>query len=265
MPWLLHLSNLLLLLLVGLGLGAATPPATTPSVAEAPPAIVIGFVGGFVRHDDTVHNEVQLAARLRQDFPSGVTAEIFENHRGKQAREEILRLLDSNHDGKLSAEEKQNARIIIYGHSWGASEAVNLARELEKEGVPVLLTILVDSISKGGRNDEIIPANVAQAANFYQADGLLHGMEKIRSADPARTRIIGNFRSDYKAHPVRCAGYPWFSRTFMKTHIEIECDPTVWSQVDALIRSNLTAPYGNASSPRIDTLNSQAVTSNHRD
>src|ERR1700691_3069164 len=64
-----------------------------------PPAVVIGFVGGFVRHNDTVHQEVQLAGRLRKEYPSGVEVRMFENHSGRQAHEEILRLLDADRDG----------------------------------------------------------------------------------------------------------------------------------------------------------------------
>src|ERR1017187_7112284 len=92
-------------------------------------------------------------------------------------------------------------------HSWGGAEAITLARELEKEGIPVLLTVQVDSISRIDHNDRVIPANVAQAANFYQMNGLLHGQSAIRAADPSRTRIIGNFRSDYRASPYTCEQY----------------------------------------------------------
>ena len=186
-----------------------------------------------------VHSAVQVAAHLRQEYPSGVHVEVIENHHGEQARAEVLRLVDANRDGTLSAEEKRNARIILYGHSWGASEAITLARELEKEGIPVLLTVQVDSVAKRGENDKDIPANVAAAANFYQRDGLLHGQPEIRAADPARTRIIGNFRFDYKANPIRCDQYPWYDRWFVKTHTEIECDPKVWAQVESLIQSHL--------------------------
>lgn len=248
-----RVSWLFLFVMGALSLAGFSESAAAQGVSTASQAIVIGFVGGYVRRDNMVHNEVQLAARLREDFPSAAHVEMFENHRAAKAHETVLELLDTNHDGQLSAEEKKNARIIIYGHSWGASETVNLANQLDTDGIPVLLTVQVDSIAKGGENDEIIPANVAQAANFYQEAGFLHGRAKIRAADPERTRIIGNFRSDYKAHPVRCDQYPWFSRVFMKTHIEIECDPSVWSQIDSLIRSNLLAPAGHGSSPRIDT------------
>ncbi len=203
-------------------------------------AIVIGFVGGMVAHNNVAHSEVQLAARLRTDYPSA-QVRLFENRHSGQALREVLRLLDVDHDGTLSAVEKQSARIAIYGHSWGASEAVALARALEKNGIPVLLTVQVDSIAKLGENDESIPANVAEAANFYQRGGWLRGRPSIHAADAARTQILGNFQFDYKDSPVSLAGYPWYARAFMKTHIEIESDPRVWRQVESLIRGRLDA------------------------
>jgi hypothetical protein len=209
-----------------------------------PPVIVIGFLGGFVKHDNLVHSEVQLAARLRKAYPMGVAVETFESYHEEKARKKILGLLDANHDGILTADEKQNGRIIIYGHSWCGSEAIALARKLDGEGIAVLLTIQVDSISKLHQNDAIIPANVAQAANFYQPDGLLHGQSEIRAADPARTRIIGNFRFDYKGSSYECVKYPWYDRIFGKSHTQIECDPGVWKQAESLIRSNLPQQLG---------------------
>src|SRR6266566_9436052 len=214
-------------------------PASANEGSPKPPAIVIGFLGGFIARDNPVHSEVQLAARLRKEYPAGVDVETFESYRGAKARQKILDLLDADHDGTLSLEEKQDARIILYGHSWGGSEIITLARKLKKDGIPVLLTIQVDSVSKIGQNNKVIPTNVAQAANFYQTSGILHGKREIRPADPAHTRIIGNFRFDYKASPFTCNKFPWFDRLLEKNHIQIECDPKVWDQVESLIRSNI--------------------------
>jgi hypothetical protein len=213
--------------------------------SPASPVIILGFVGGFVRHDDMVRDEVRFAARLRKQYPSGVVVETFENRNGESAHRRIMTLLDANHDGTLSAEEKRGARIILYGHSWGAAEVVSLARQLERDGIPVLLTIQVDSVSKLGQNDELIPANVAQAVNFYQADGLLHGTAQIRAADPARTRIIGNFQFRYADTQFSCANYPWYLRLFMNAHTQIECDPKVWDRVEALVHSAIQGPSEN--------------------
>jgi hypothetical protein len=209
-----------------------------------PPTIVVGFVGGFIKHDNLIHSEVQLAARLREAYPLGVEVDTFENHGGETALKTVLGLLDTNHDGTLGPQEKQAARIIIYGHSWGASEGIALARELQTNGVPVLLTIQVDSVSKLHQNDAVIPANVARAANFYQPDGLIHGQSSIRAADPTRTSIIGNFRYDYKSSTYNCSGYPWFDRIFMRSHIQIECDANVWTKAESLIRSAVAPPTG---------------------
>jgi hypothetical protein len=235
-------SSLLFPFLAGFFLAAQAAPTkpVAPSVTLSP-SIVIGFVGGFVRHDDMVHAEVQLAAHLRKEYPSGVYVEAFENHRVSQAHAAVIRLLDVDHDGELSPQERKNARIILYGHSWGGSEAVNLARWLGKDGIPVLLTIQVDSVAKMGENDGVIPANVAAAANFYQPAGLVRGRREIRAADPAHTQILGNFRFDYATAPVNCDSYPWWDRWLVRAHTEIECDPKVWNQIESLIRSRLPA------------------------
>jgi hypothetical protein len=229
----------LILCLVASAISVSARAFGAPETTVTAPVIVIGFVGGFVKHDNTIHSTVQVAANLRRDYPLGVHVEVFENHRAEDAHAEIVRLLDVDRNGTLSPEEKKNARIIIYGHSWGASETVTLARQLDKDSIPVMLTVQVDSVAKHGENDRVIPANVAEAANFYQLDGFLHGESAIRASDPARTHILGNFRFNYKEKPIRCDQYPWYYRAFMKSHIEIECDTKVWDQVESLIKSHL--------------------------
>ncbi len=137
--------------------------------------------------------------------------------------------------------KKNRTRASSFLATVGAPRKRSSSRaQLQKDGIPVLLTIQVDSVSKRGEDDAVIPGNVAQAINFYQLDGILHGLPQIRAANPARTRILGNFRSDYKSKPLTCGSYPWWDRIFMKPHIQIECDPAVWKQVETLIRSNLS-------------------------
>ena len=213
---------------------------TFPASGQAG-SIVIGFAGGFVAHDNTAHGEVQLAARLRDHSSADIQVRMYENHRGAQAHEEILHLLDRDHDGKLSAAEKNAARIVIYGHSWGASEAVNLARQLGHEHIPVVLTVQVDSVQKPGQDDGSIPSNVREAVNFYQSEGLLHGRARIFAADSSHTQILGNYQFTYKDKPVNCDGYSWLARMLMRPHIEIEADPAVWGQVESLIRGKLAS------------------------
>jgi hypothetical protein len=221
--------------------GNAAADEAAKADAPTPKIIVIGFVGGHVRGDDAAHSAVQLAARIREDYPSGAYINTFANRQGEDAHQAVLHALDANNDGQLSAAEKHNARIVIYGHSWGASETVALADALNRDGIPVLLTIQVDSVMKRGENDAVIPPNVAQAVNYYQTDGLLHGRRTIRAADPTRTRVIGNFRFAYGTKPIACeAAYPWWDRLAMQQHIEIECDPKVCHEIEQLIRATLS-------------------------
>lgn len=239
----LFTTGLALLLFTVLS-GTAYSAETTPALCNgnSGPVIVIGFVGGFVHHDDLRHSEVQLAEKLRAGYSGHAHIAIFENRHRENAHRAILRWLDQDGDGALSDSEKRHARIILYGHSWGGSTVVVLSRQLQREGIPVLLTIQVDSIAKPGRNDQIIPANVARAVNFYQTGGPLHGIPEIVAADPARTQILGDFRFEYKKEPEPCSTYPWFARHFLKGHTSIECDPNVWSRVEALITEYLLPP-----------------------
>lgn len=191
------------------GLSRAVDATPRTATATTPSNIVIGFVGGFVAHDNPHHGPVQLAQRIRQTVPKDTYVRVFENRRRKRAFDAIVRLLDTDHDGALSAEEKTRAHIILFGHSWGASAAVLLARDLRREGVPVLLTVQVDSVAKAWQNDAVIPDNVAEAVNFYQPHGMIHGRAQITAADPAKTEILGNYRIDYKKTPIECPEASW--------------------------------------------------------
>ncbi|MCU1303033.1 MAG: hypothetical protein JWQ87_3317 [Candidatus Sulfotelmatobacter sp.] len=204
--------------------------------------IVIGFVGGFVGHDNPHHGPVQLAKRIRPAFPKNTYVRVFENRRRRAAYDTIIRLLDTNRDGVLSAEEKTRTRIILFGQSWGAAAAVVLARDLRRLGVPVLLTVQVDSVAKIWQNDSVIPDNVAEAINFYQPHGFIHGRARITAANPAKTEILGNYLTDYRKTPVQCPEASWFDRVFTPGHMESECDPRLWSQIENMVRQRLESP-----------------------
>ena len=226
------------------GPGLATAGAGTAGLgalagARAGKLIVIGFMGGNVSADNLLHREASVAQELQQLYPVGMRTAVFANHHGQDALRTVLEMLDANGDGRLSAAEKSAARIVIYGHSWGASETVTLARRLDELGIPVLLTIQVDSVEKSNEDDRSIPPNVREAVNFYQPHGLIHGRSLIAAMDPNRTTILGNYESSYRQNPVSCAGYPWYALAFMKRHIQIENDPDVWSKIEALILAKI--------------------------
>ena len=201
--------------------------------------IVIGFMGGNVSGGNLAHREALVARDLRQMYPLDLHAAVFANSDWKSALRTVLEHLDAKGAGRPSEQEKHDARIVLYGHSWGASEAVTMARRLNQLGIPVLLTVQIDSVEKLSENDGSIPPNVREAVNFYESEGLLHGRSSITAMDPKQTTILGNYKMSYREHPVSCAGYPWFARAFMKPHIEIENDPAVWDKIVELIRAEM--------------------------
>ena len=202
--------------------------------------IVIGFVGGFVKHDDPNHPEVHFATLLRAEYRPGIHAEVFSNHDGTKALNRALQWLDTNSDGVISSSEKTQSDIIIYGHSWGASQTVRLARELGRRGIPVALTIQIDSVRKPRQDDSRIPPNVRNAMNFYQTKGLIHGRQMIAAANPELTNILGNVKMTYRNHEINCDNYPWMARHLNRGHHEIENDPVVWDQIGSLIDAELS-------------------------
>jgi hypothetical protein len=221
---------------------------------------VIGFVGGFANPHDVKHPEVLFAALLRQYYAPILHAQVFSNHDRNGALHYVLGLLDTNGDGVLSDEEKKSARIIIYGHSWGASETVAFARTLQHRTIPVLLTIQLDTVSKWGQQPSRIPSNVESAINFFQSQGFLRGRPEILAADESRTDIIGNLRFRYVDKSINCDNYPWFARTFNKPHHEIENDPNVWNRIAFLIDSRILRSVDASTLPaNITTKNNEVV------
>jgi hypothetical protein len=202
-------------------------------------AIILGFVGGYVKPDDVKHPEVLFATYLRKRYGSAVHAEVFGNHEEKKAVEDTIRRLDTDKDGFLTSAEKEQVKIILYGHSWGASQTLIFARDLQRRGIPVSLTIQIDSVKKFGQDDRTVPGNVAKAVNFYQRRGITRGQPLVVAADAERTKILGNFYMKYDDHQVNCDNYQWLSRVFNKPHHQIENDPQVWEQIVSLIDSEL--------------------------
>ncbi|MGA9355966.1 MAG: hypothetical protein WBV46_19930 [Terriglobales bacterium] len=218
--------------------------AKTPAVLSSPQSsrvIVVGFLGGFVRRDDADHPEVRLIRELQQEYPTGTYIALFENSHIEEAYRAIVRELHVDDRNPVARSATASPRVILFGHSWGASAVVQLARKLDRAAIPVALTIQVDSVAKPFTNDSVIPANVSEAMNFYQTHGPLKGRSRIVAADAERTRILGNVRREYPQEPAACRNFSWYSRTFTKGHIAIECDPDLWHEIKAMLELHLPA------------------------
>jgi hypothetical protein len=212
---------------------------TTRTPLNGGDVLVVGFMGGRESWDNDQRGVRKLALRLRSMNLRGVHVETVENKKRRLALELIRNAFDRDLDGKLDEGERTSARVIVYGQSFGGAAVVKLARQLKKMGVPVLLTLQVDSV---GRGDKVIPSNVARAANLFQRDGLIiKGEREIRAEDPSRTTIIGNFKFDYSRKKIDLAEVSWLKRLFRTAHTKMDHDPEVWALVEKAILDVIAA------------------------
>jgi hypothetical protein len=191
---------------------------------------VIGFLGGHDAWNNAEKGVRQIALRLR-DPDRHVYVETFENRRRDVAEEFVTQAFQGHGD-----EPSNRCSLVVYGQSFGGAAVVKFARRLEALGLPICLTVQIDSV---GRNDEELPPNVRYAANLYQANGrFIKGENPIRASDPSRTRILGNWRFDYDEPPgseIRIDDLPWWKIIFRGAHTKMDRDPRVWTLVEALI------------------------------
>ena len=205
----------------------------TPTPLPEGHTLVIGFQGGRQSWDNEKEGTRRLALKLRGMNLPGVHVETVENARRRLALELIEKAFDRIRDGRLDENERRAAHLVVYGQSFGGAAVVKLARELEARGVPVLLTIQVDSV---GRGDALIPPNVRRAVNLYQSDGLLiRGEREIRAGDRQKTEILGNFRFSYENKKIDMSGVSWHKKIFRDAHAKMCNDPDVWAKVEELI------------------------------
>lgn len=154
--------------------------------------IVIGFVGGIRSPEDLSQGVVQIGNRLKSLNQSGLQVGVYSHWKWRSAYQEIYKFIDQDWNEKISPEEIRHApKIIIYGHSLGGWAVVKLSRKLDKLGIPIELTVQLDSVGPG---DGVVPGNVKTAANYYQRTiPILRGEKQISAADENKTNVAGNF------------------------------------------------------------------------
>lgn len=205
----------------------------TPTPLRGDDTLIIGFMGGRDSWREEVVGVGRLAAKLRKAELNGVHVETVENLKRCLALRFVKNSYDRDGNGELDNSERSSARIVLYGQSFGGAAVVKFARQLNEIGVPVLLTVQVDSV---GRGDEVIPTNVRAAANFYQDTGrLVRGAKNICATDPNRTTILFNRRIDYRNSDVRMRKLHWYKKVFRSDHLKMDNDPDVWQEVETSI------------------------------
>jgi hypothetical protein len=213
---------------------------TTPLPLPEGRVLVIGFLGGWEKWDDAGRGVRKFALHLRAKNIPGAHIETVENHRRGLALELVKRALDRNQDGALDDAEKQSARIILFGQSFGGAAVNKLSRELDQMGIPVLLSVQVDSV---GRGDGLVPPNVRRAVNFYQRNDrfFVRGEKNFRAKDPKKTEILGSFEWDYSRKKVDLRDAHWYQHIFRNAHVKMEQDPELWAAVEKYILEEFRA------------------------
>ncbi|MBX9600181.1 MAG: hypothetical protein K2X35_04215 [Bryobacteraceae bacterium] len=215
---------------------ASYPPPEfhTPTPLPGGDILVVGFMHGWERDFNPVRAVSKVAVNLRNRALPKVHVETAANRNRKLVRELILKSLDSDGSGAVNPEEAGRARIVIYGFSKGGSATVQLARELQALGIPVLLTVQVDS---WGRKDSVIPSNVQRAVNFFQSSWPVRGVQRIRAENPRKTEILGNHKLSYRNSSIELPPdrYDHWQRHWYRPHATIDADAALWTRIENLI------------------------------
>ena len=115
--------------------------------AETEVYLLRGWFNVFSTGMDTIAEELQ---------GKGIRAEAMGHLSWRSA---VNKIVDERASGATS-------RLVLVGHSQGANNAIDMARELEKHDIKVDLLITLVPFMQ-----DPVPANVVRAINYYQSPG----------------------------------------------------------------------------------------------
>ncbi len=151
------------LMLVMAGCSAMTPgkvdavSPVTDSRRVGNAFLLRGFIGVFSTGIDHLGEEVNAA---------GVHGQVFQDDQWSELADTIA----ARYRGHQQAEP-----IVLIGHSFGADDAINIARKLDRADVPVNLLITLDPVVPSA-----VPKNVRLCVNLYQSNGIWDNLPWLR-------------------------------------------------------------------------------------
>ncbi|HKM89766.1 MAG TPA: hypothetical protein VJX29_04050 [Candidatus Acidoferrales bacterium] len=205
---------------------------TTPTPVTSGSTLILGFLGGGKRSGDENRPAIQLAERLRALEIPAVYIETTGHDRYTQALKLIEAATRRDAKGRCPVQGCSKVQLLLYGRGEGGATVLRLARELKILGLPVALTVQVDT---AGRSDGVIPSNVARAANLYDAGAATAGAMRIHAEDPAKTQILANllFSDDAKWVDLPEGVSPGPPRRARSA--QFDSDPQIWNRVEDYI------------------------------
>ena len=111
--------------------------------------LIRGFLGIFSTGIDRLGTEISAA---------GVRASVFQDDQWSNVADAIAR---------KETTSLYHEPLVLVGHSYGADDAIRIARELKKRNVQVDLLITLDPVTPPP-----VPVNVRQCINLYQSNGV---------------------------------------------------------------------------------------------
>lgn len=160
--------------------------------------VYLGVVGALETANNSRSGVVQIREMLNQPAHGDVCAKTFSPYSWRSGLHYVLKHFPS-HSGVLTQNELDHApKIILVGHSMGGWAVILMARNLKSKGIPVELSIQVDSV---GITDKTVPSNVKTAAIFHARDILVFITTKeIRAEEPRKTRLAANVLVRHAGH-----------------------------------------------------------------
>ncbi len=181
--------------------GHASPPRGKSPLRTAAPCqvVVVGYTGGLETATTSASGIVWIRDRLRSLNVPDLCVHTFSAYNWTHGYRWVRSEFGAENDAGLTPDVIRNGpKVVIYGHSFGGWATVSLARRLERAGIPIEMTVQMDSI---GITDKTLPPNVRESANFYERNTrVLHARGTIHAQDPSRTRILENIHLPHGNH-----------------------------------------------------------------
>jgi len=152
--------------------------------------VYLGIVGGTEPSNNSHSGVVQIRDVLRGPTFPDVCAKSFSPYFWTSGFHWVLTHFPS-HPGPLTKDElEKTPKIILVGHSLGGWAVLSVARNLNRKGIPVELSVQIDSV---GITDHTVPRNVKAAAIFHANDAMfLLTTKTIKLEDPSRSKLDEN-------------------------------------------------------------------------
>lgn len=115
----------------------------------------------------------ELAARLAA---AGVEAHVYQQAQADALGDALVR----TYGGAADADP-----VVLVGFSFGADEAIRIARRLGDAGRPVALLVTLDPVTPPD-----VPPNVGACRNFYQSNGVWDAFPWLRGVPVRGERIV---------------------------------------------------------------------------